>query len=97
MDVLIYGLYSIAFSQQVGDSTIYIYIWVCRTLPEGICKDQIRGSVQDEWTQAQKAQNNEFVESGSKNQAIMNWTMANMELDDNHAQIRSTNMNELLV
>ena len=61
------------------------------------CKDQICGSVQDEWTQAQKVQNNEFVESGSKNQTLMNWTTANMELDDNHAQIRSTDMNELLV
>ena len=27
----------------------------------------------------------------------MNGTMANMELNGNHAQIRSTNMNELLV
>ena len=27
----------------------------------------------------------------------MNWTTANMELNGNHAQIRSTNMNELLV
>ena len=61
------------------------------------CKDQICGSIQDERTQAQKAQNNEFVESGSKNQALMNWTTANMKLNGNHAQIRSTDMNELLV
>ena len=27
----------------------------------------------------------------------MNWITANMELDGNHAQIRSTDMNELLV
>ena len=27
----------------------------------------------------------------------MNWTIANMELDDNQAQIRGTDMNELLV
>ena len=28
------------------------------------CKDQIWNPTQDEWIQAQKAQNNEFVESG---------------------------------
>ena len=27
----------------------------------------------------------------------MNWTTANMELDDNHVQIRGTDMNELPV
>ena len=27
----------------------------------------------------------------------MNWTTANMELDGNHAQIKSTDMNELFI
>ena len=38
-------------------------------------KDQIQGSAQDEWTQAQKAQNNEFVESGLENWTKMSWTV----------------------
>ena len=28
------------------------------------CKDQIWGLAEDKWTEAQKTQNNEFVESG---------------------------------
>ena len=46
------------------------------------CKDQIRDSVQDEWTQAQKAQNNEFVESKLKNQVLMNLTTASMDVEN---------------
>ena len=38
------------------------------------CKDQFWGSAQEEGTQAQKAQNNEFVESGLENWTEMSWT-----------------------
>ena len=39
------------------------------------CKDQIGVSnPKNGWTQAQKAQNNEFVESGLKNWVKMGWT-----------------------
>ena len=38
------------------------------------CKDQNWEAAQDEWTQAQKTQNNEFVESGLENQVRMSWT-----------------------
>ena len=42
--------------------SIYIYIYMC------VCKDQIWiPGPRDGWTQAQKAQNNEFVESGLEN------------------------------
>ena len=46
---------------------------------------------------AQWIQYNKFVKSGSKNQALINWTTANMKLNDNQSQIRGTDMNELIV
>ena len=46
---------------------------------------------------AQWTQYNKFVESELKNQILMNWTTANMKLDDNQSQIRGTDMNELIV
>ena len=59
-----------------------------------LCKDQIRDSVQDEWTQAQ---NNEFVESGLKNQALMNWTTTRMDLKNDQARIRNIELNQFTV
>ena len=46
---------------------------------------------------AQWTQYNKFVKSGLKNQALINWTTANMKLNDNQSQIRGTDMNELIV
>ena len=34
------------------------------------------------WTEAQKAQNNEFVESGLENWTLMNQTGTRVDLDD---------------
>ena len=39
-------------------------------------------SVQDEWTLAQKVQNNEFIESGLENWALMSYTTSKIDLDD---------------
>ena len=38
------------------------------------CKDQFQGSAQEEGTQAQKAQNNEFLENELENWVEMSWT-----------------------
>ena len=43
-----------------------------------------------QWTQY-----NKFVESGLKNKALMSWTTADIELDDNQIRIRDVDMNEL--
>ena len=45
----------------------------------------------------QWAQYNKFVKSELKNYALMSWTTANIELDDNQTQIRDADMKELTV
>ena len=42
---------------------------------------------------AQWAQYNKFVESGSKNKALMSWTTISTELNDNQTQIRGFDIN----
>ena len=54
----------------------------------GDCKDQIRvPSPKDGWTQVQKTQNNEFVESKLENWALVNQTTSKVNLDDKRAKI----------
>ena len=56
---------------------IYIYI----------CKDQIWIlSPNDGWTQAQKAQNNEFVESGLENWDKMSWMTNKVNSNDKNSR-----------
>ena len=53
-----------------------------------ICKDQIWvPRPKDEWTQAQQAQNNEFVESELKNWTKMIWITNKVGLNDNNRKI----------
>ena len=55
---------------------------------EGDCKDQIWvPGLKDGWTQAQQAQNNEFVESGLKNWAKMSWITNKVGLNDKNRKI----------
>ena len=42
---------------------------------------------------AQWAQYNKFVKSGLKNKALMSWTTASTELNDNQAQISGSDIN----
>ena len=52
------------------------------------CKDQILVLCpNDGWTQAQKTQNNEFVESGLENCAKMNWTTNKVDPNDKDKKI----------
>ena len=46
---------------------------------------------------AQWAQYNKFVESGSKNKALMSWTMASAELNDKQTRIRDSDISGLSV
>ena len=49
----------------------------------GKCKDQIWVlSLKGGWTSAQRAQNNEFVENGLENWALINQTNVKVDLDD---------------
>ena len=60
--------------------SIYIYIYICKDLfhsPSPSCR-----------ILAQWAQYNEFVESESKNLALVSWTTANTKLNDNQIQIK---------
>ena len=51
--------------------------------PNCICKARIWvPSLTSGWTEAQKAQNNEFVESGLENRTLMNQTGTQVDLDD---------------
>ena len=45
----------------------------------------------------QWVQYNKFVKSELKNYALMSWTTAKIELDDNQTQIRDADMKELTV
>ena len=55
---------------------------------ESDCKDQIWVSnPKVGWTQAQIAQNNEFVKSGLENWALMNQTINRVDLDDKRMKI----------
>ena len=45
----------------------------------------------------QGAQYNEFVENGSKNYILMNWTTASIGLNNNQAQIRDIDVSGLSV
>ena len=45
----------------------------------------------------QQAQNNKFVESGLKIWALINWTPANEDLNDNLNKTADTNMNKFTV
>ena len=46
---------------------------------------------------AQRAQYNKFVECGSKNQALMNLTMASMDLKDDQVRTKKIELNEFTV
>ena len=41
----------------------------------------------DRWTQAQKAQNNEFVENGLENWTVMSWTTSIIDSGDRKIKI----------
>ena len=45
----------------------------------------------------QWAQYNKSIKSELKNYALISWTTANIELDDNQTQIRDADMKELTV
>ena len=54
----------------------------------GFCKDRIWVlSLKDGWTQAQKAQNNEFVESELENWVKMSWTTNKVGSNDKNRKI----------
>ena len=53
-----------------------------------ICKDQFWVLIpKDKWTYAQKAQNNEFVDSGLENWVLMNQTISKVFFDDKKMKI----------
>ena len=54
----------------------------------GYCKDMIWiPSPKDGWTQTQKTQNNELIESGLENWAKMNWKTKEMDSNDKNRQL----------
>ena len=46
---------------------------------------------------AQWAKYNKFIESESKNKALMSWTPASIELNDNQTQTRDSNISGLSI
>ena len=55
---------------------------------DGTCKDRIwLPSPKDGWIQAQKAQNNEFIESGLENWVKMSWTTNKVGSNDKNRKI----------
>ena len=62
------------------------------------CKDAIWvPSPSCKWTQAQKAQYNEFVESGLENWALMNQTASKVDSDDKEMKIDWFNLKKIVL
>ena len=62
---------------------IYLFIILLEDTVIYYCKDQIWiPSLLREWTKAQKAQNNEFVENKLENWALVNQTNIRRDSDD---------------
>ena len=69
---------------------IYIYIY--------ICKDQIwLPNPKGGWSQDQKAQNNEFVESGLENWVLVNQKTSKVGLDDKRMKIDKFKLKKVLL
>ena len=49
------------------------------------------------WTQTQKAQNNEFVESGLENQARMSWMANKVGLSDKNIKINGFQLKKVVI
>ena len=63
-----------------------------------VCKDQIWiPGPRDGWTQAQKAQNNEFVESGLENQAKMSWTTNKVSSNDKKMKMNKFKLQKIVL
>ena len=62
------------------------------------CKDRIWvPSPKDGWTQAQKTQNNEFVESGLENWAKMSWTTNKVGSNDKKMKIDKFKLKKIVL
>ena len=62
------------------------------------CKDQIWvSSPKDKWTQAQKAQYNEFVENGLENWVLMNQISSKVDSDDKEMKIDWFILNKIVL
>ena len=64
----------------------------------GYCKDMIWiPSPKDGWTQTQKVQNNEVVESGLENWALVNQTTNKVDFDDKRMKIDKFKLKKIVL
>ena len=62
---------------------LLVWYFELETFINNCCKDQIWiPSPTDRWTETQKVQNNEFVDNGLENWALMNQTNTKVDLDN---------------
>ena len=62
------------------------------------CKDQIWvPSPKGGWTKTQKAQNNEFIESGLENWVLVNRTISKVDLDDKRMKMDKFKLKKIVL